>query len=345
MRIGSTIRRGWVRLGRVEVTLSVAARRRLKWMDYYRDCGNNARLTCRHFDISPQTFYRWRRRYDPRDLSRLESRPRCPRRLRQPTWSVELERAVLQMRRAYPRWGKDKLAVLLRRRGATLAVSMVGRILTRFKRRGLLVEPVSNTFSARKPAPPRPYAIRKPRDYVPHLSAKDSLIIGKTAVVTAPIKAASIIVAGKVSGDISASQRIELQASARVLGNLTAPVLVVQDGAMFEGHCVIRPRGGTDLWLYASTNVLGVGRGVAAVAGARAWPISHTERGRAHLVGLARVRQGPGRRYGRARRRRHRRGRARQRRNRGDGSLWRRYSGAGLLDRRRPSRFRRPSAE
>jgi transposase InsO family protein len=82
--------------------------------------------------------------------------------------SAELERAVLQMRRAYPRWGKDKLAVLLWGEGRTVAVSMVGRILTRLKRRGLLVEPVSNTIPARQPAPPRPYAIRKPRDYVPH---------------------------------------------------------------------------------------------------------------------------------------------------------------------------------
>jgi hypothetical protein len=34
MRIGSTIGRGWVRLGRVEAGLSMAARRRLKWLDY-----------------------------------------------------------------------------------------------------------------------------------------------------------------------------------------------------------------------------------------------------------------------------------------------------------------------
>jgi hypothetical protein len=46
---------------------------------------------------------------------------------------------------------------------------MVGRILTRLKRRGLLVEPVSHIISARRPAPPRPYAIRKPRDYVPQV--------------------------------------------------------------------------------------------------------------------------------------------------------------------------------
>jgi hypothetical protein len=35
MRVGSTIGRGWVRPGRSDFELSVAARRRLKWMDYY----------------------------------------------------------------------------------------------------------------------------------------------------------------------------------------------------------------------------------------------------------------------------------------------------------------------
>ncbi len=169
MRIGSTIGRGWVRLGRVEAGLSMAARRRLKWLDYYRACGGNARRTCRHFDISAQTFYRWLRRYRPSDLTTLESRSRRPRRLRQPSWSAALEQAVLKLRREYPRWGKDKLAVLLCGAGHTVSVSMVGRILTRLKRRGLLVEPVSHIISARRPAPPRPYAIRKPRDYVPQV--------------------------------------------------------------------------------------------------------------------------------------------------------------------------------
>jgi len=78
------------------------------------------------------------------------------------------------------------------------------------------------------------------------ISAKDSLTIGESAVVTAQIKAASIIVAGKVSGDIIAAQRIEIRPSAKVLGNLTAPVLVVHEGAMFEGHCSMQPEGARD---------------------------------------------------------------------------------------------------
>jgi hypothetical protein len=56
----------------------------------------------------------------------------------------------------------------------------------------------------------------------------------------ASIKGVSIIVAGTVSGDLSASQRIELQTSAKVSGNLTAPKLVVQRVPCSRG---IAPRG------------------------------------------------------------------------------------------------------
>jgi cytoskeletal protein CcmA (bactofilin family) len=73
------------------------------------------------------------------------------------------------------------------------------------------------------------------------ITGKDSLTIGESAVVTAQIKAAAIIVAGKVSGDIIASNRIEIRPSAKVIGNLTAPVLMVHEGALFEGHCSMQP--------------------------------------------------------------------------------------------------------
>ena len=73
--------------------------------------------------------------------------------------------------------------------------------------------------------------------------AKDSIMIGESAVVTGPIKAASVIVAGTVSGDITASQGIELRFSAKVLGNLTSNVLIVHDGAVFEGRCAMQSEG------------------------------------------------------------------------------------------------------
>jgi cytoskeletal protein CcmA (bactofilin family) len=75
------------------------------------------------------------------------------------------------------------------------------------------------------------------------ITAKESLVVGESAVITAQIKAASVVIAGKVSGDINASRRIEIRPSAKVIGNLTSPVLVIQEGALFEGHCTMQAEG------------------------------------------------------------------------------------------------------
>jgi len=153
------------RLTRTGVELSREARVRLCWMDFYRGCRNVAR-TCRHFGISRQTFYRWQRRYDPYDLTTLEGRSHCPRRRRQPTWSFPLEEKVLLLRLQFPRWGKDKLAVLLRRQKLPVSTSMVGRILTQLKQQGRLVEPPrTGVPGSRRALRPRPYAVRKPKQY------------------------------------------------------------------------------------------------------------------------------------------------------------------------------------
>ena len=136
------------RLARTGEELSREERVRLAWMDFYRRSGNVAH-TCRHFGISRQTFYRWQRRYDPYDLTTLEERSYCPRRRRQPTWSCSSEERVLTLRLQFPRWGKDKLAVLLGRQRLSVSISMVGRILTRLKRQGRLVEPPRTGFPDR----------------------------------------------------------------------------------------------------------------------------------------------------------------------------------------------------
>jgi len=72
--------------------------------------------------------------------------------------------AVLALREQYPAWGKAKLAVLLRREGHDLSVSMVGRILRHLKQTGQLREAASRRRRTRRL--PRPYAVRKPKDYV-----------------------------------------------------------------------------------------------------------------------------------------------------------------------------------
>jgi putative transposase len=159
---GSEYIRSLIRQG----TISKEAANRLRWFDFYARHGD-ARLTCRHFDISPQTFYRWKNRFDPYDLTTLEAESRRPHRVRQPQTPALVEDRILKLRLQYPRWGKDKLVVLLKREGIRVSTSTVGRVMKRLKERGVLVEPLNIRLAreARKRRRKPRYAIRKPPGY------------------------------------------------------------------------------------------------------------------------------------------------------------------------------------
>jgi len=112
--------------------LSREARERLAWMDCYRECGNVS-FTCRKFGIARKSFYRWRRRYNPWDLTSLESYSRRPKHSpRKTTWDVE--RQVLAIKRTHPRWGKEKIAFYLKiKEDIALSGKTVWKILSRHK--------------------------------------------------------------------------------------------------------------------------------------------------------------------------------------------------------------------
>jgi putative transposase len=145
--------------------LSREAQKRLLWFDHYHAHGRKAALTCRYFGISRQTFYRWKRCYDPQNLGTLEARSHRPHRRRRATWTPEQADRVRRLREQYPRWGKDKLAVLLRRQGWGVSVSMVGRILTSLRQRGVLSAPKLLRVKRRRGTAGRPWALRKPAAY------------------------------------------------------------------------------------------------------------------------------------------------------------------------------------
>jgi cytoskeletal protein CcmA (bactofilin family) len=63
-----------------------------------------------------------------------------------------------------------------------------------------------------------------------------ALTIGERAQVQATVRGARVVVRGLVSGAISASERIELTATATVEGSLSANRVVVAEGAHFNGR-------------------------------------------------------------------------------------------------------------
>ena len=65
----------------------------------------------------------------------------------------------------------------------------------------------------------------------------DTLIVGEKGVVNATIRAGVVLISGEVVGNVLASERVELHGKARVFGDLETPVVVIEEGVLFEGQC------------------------------------------------------------------------------------------------------------
>lgn len=68
-------------------------------------------------------------------------------------------------------------------------------------------------------------------------SAAGTLIIGTNGQVDANIHVAAAMINGTVNGDVVASEKLQLGRTARVMGNIHSPRLIVEEGAILEGSC------------------------------------------------------------------------------------------------------------
>src|SRR5262249_27519817 len=68
------------------------------------------------------------------------------------------------------------------------------------------------------------------------ITANDTLVIGDHGVVEATVRAVVLVIRGKLIGRAMASERVELKSSARVTGDVEAPVIVVEEGAVLDGQ-------------------------------------------------------------------------------------------------------------
>jgi len=65
----------------------------------------------------------------------------------------------------------------------------------------------------------------------------DILILGEHAFVEGEIRCNRVVVAGRFDGKIQAKTRVEIQPNAIVTGEVHTPCLVIEPGAVFDGHC------------------------------------------------------------------------------------------------------------
>ena len=73
------------------------------------------------------------------------------------------------------------------------------------------------------------------------------LTIGEGAEVRAKISGQTVVIRGKVEGNVTAKEKVELAAPARLIGNIDTPRLIMTEGVVFDGDCamgVAKQKGG-----------------------------------------------------------------------------------------------------
>ena len=114
------------------INLSREAKHRLKVIEFYLN-RHSVSLTCRHFGICRSYFYKWYKRFNPHNLSSLESLSRKPHRVRPATYDVSFVSLIRKLRTDYPSYSAKKLAVIvLRDYGISYSAATIGRVIKRF---------------------------------------------------------------------------------------------------------------------------------------------------------------------------------------------------------------------
>ena len=68
------------------------------------------------------------------------------------------------------------------------------------------------------------------------VALKESLFVESSGVIEADIETANVEVSGQVTGNISASDKVELKTDCKVVGDIRAPRILIADGAVFKGN-------------------------------------------------------------------------------------------------------------
>jgi cytoskeletal protein CcmA (bactofilin family) len=80
-------------------------------------------------------------------------------------------------------------------------------------------------------------SIRVDGELYGNVTSEDGVIVGERGMIRGNIVAKSVVVGGKVKGNVTAYQRLELQGTAQVEGDISTPILQVEEGAFYEGNC------------------------------------------------------------------------------------------------------------
>jgi cytoskeletal protein CcmA (bactofilin family) len=71
------------------------------------------------------------------------------------------------------------------------------------------------------------------------ITSKNELIVGEAAHIDGNIHVGRIAISGTVVGKIKADQRVEIHRNGKVYSDIDTPALIIEEGAIFQGNCVM----------------------------------------------------------------------------------------------------------
>src|SRR5436309_10677938 len=71
------------------------------------------------------------------------------------------------------------------------------------------------------------------------ITSKNELIVGESAHIDGDIHVGRIAISGTVVGKIKADQRVEIHRNGKVYSDVDTPALIIEEGAIFQGNCVM----------------------------------------------------------------------------------------------------------
>ena len=74
--------------------------------------------------------------------------------------------------------------------------------------------------------------------------SKNELIVGESAHIDGDIHVGRIAISGTVVGKIVADQRVEIHRNGKVYSDIDTPALIIEEGATFQGNCVMGEKKG-----------------------------------------------------------------------------------------------------
>ncbi|MFZ3071941.1 MAG: polymer-forming cytoskeletal protein [Thermodesulfobacteriota bacterium] len=74
------------------------------------------------------------------------------------------------------------------------------------------------------------------------VESNGTLVIGEDALIEATLNIDTIVVSGEIRGVINAKSRVELRGPGKVFGDIRTPTLIVGEGVIFEGNCMMVKR-------------------------------------------------------------------------------------------------------